>query len=68
MRKMRVRFLQDTLPQRCGKPLQFGFSFIIKHFFRPHYGNRLLEHLAWSDSKRRYQKGADDHGKGTPVR
>ena len=22
--------------------ITFGFSFIIKHFFRPHYGNRLL--------------------------
>lgn len=30
---LQVRFLQDTLPQRCGKAIAFGFSFIIKHFF-----------------------------------
>lgn len=29
----RVRFLQDTLPQRCGKAIAFGFSFIFKHSF-----------------------------------
>lgn len=33
MWEMWVRFLQDTLPQRCGKAIAFGFSFIIKYFF-----------------------------------
>lgn len=31
MWKMWVRFLQDTLPQQCGKAIAFGFSFIIKY-------------------------------------
>lgn len=31
---LQVRLLWDTLPRYCGKPY-IGFSFIIKHFFRP---------------------------------